>query len=183
MSVLIAVLLYLILAVAALLAAVLMTPFGIKFEVISDGSMHWKIRVQPFGSIGPKINIPTAGMPKEKPPKPHQRAWRRRIQNPRRIAGAGARLVTDLLGTIRFRNASVDVRFGCNDPADTGLVFGMLTPVLYGTSGLQRASLNVVPVFDQAIFVGRVTLDVAIIPIKLLPPVIRFGWQAFRASQ
>lgn len=180
---LLGVLLYCALAIVALVAVALFMPFGIKFEAVKDGTLKWTLNVQPFGRFGPMVRVPKSKTSKPAKTKKPSKSSRRHLRNPRQIAGAGIRLGSDLLAAFHIRNFAIDVRFGCNDPADTGYIFGMITPLLYGTSGFQRVHMHADPVFETEVFEGRAMIDVSIVPIKLLPPIFRFGWQAFGPSR
>ena len=73
----------------------------------------------------------------------------------------------------------LDASFGCADPADTGEIFGLMTPFIYGTSGLSGVDMRLEPVFGEVGLRGRASLDLSFVPIALLPPAARFGWAVF----
>ncbi|MCK8462455.1 DUF2953 domain-containing protein [Aliiroseovarius sp. S1339] len=85
----------------------------------------------------------------------------------------------DIWDRVRVDAATLDLRFGLDDPAETGQAFGQMTPLIYGTSAAPRVHINVDPAFDRAILKGRVALDLSFVPFMLVPPFIRFGWSAF----
>ena len=64
-------------------------------------------------------------------------------------------------------------------PAETGQIFGMLTPVLYGVSNLRKIDVRIRPVFDQAAFSGHAAMVISVVPAMLVPPFLRFGWASF----
>lgn len=177
-------LLWLGFAVVVLITAALVMPLGIKIEAVLDGTIRWTFGLQPFGRFGPTIQLGKAKPKKRslaKPGKDTAGKTSRGFRKPNlgRFPSAALQLVSALFQTIRLRHFSLDLKFGCADPADTGQLYGMLTPLLYGTSGSHRADLHVVPVFDGAMLKGRATLDLSLIPVRLAPPIIRFGWSIF----
>jgi hypothetical protein len=110
---------------------------------------------------------------------------RRGRRRKREGAGSGARrrlgavvlavprLAADLLHAIRVERARMTVRFGLDDPADTGTLFGALCPVLY-TAG-RPDGLQLVPDFDGARLDAEGELTLSIIPAALIGPAIRFA--------
>ncbi len=96
-----------------------------------------------------------------------------------RIAQAAIRLVTELMATVRFETASLNLRFGLGDPAETGQLYGQLTPLVYSASGCPRVRIDVEPIFDEATLTGRAALDLSVVPARLIAPFLRFGWSAF----
>ncbi len=178
MSVL-AILFWLLIAAVLVVTAALVLPVGLRIEAMCDGPVRWRVDLQPFGRFGPRFRLPK---PKADKPKVRKKASKRsgkRLRHPGRFANALFRLASDVISTIRLRRLSVDAKFGCADPADTGQIYGLISPFLYGGNGLQRVHLTAEPVFDETVFEGRAMLELAIVPISLLPPVIRFGWALY----
>lgn len=174
---------WLLVAVAVLIAAALVMPFGLSAQVSVDGRVSWKLGLQPFGRYGPVIRLGKGrrGKPvKETGDKAPSKARSRKL----RISPAAvARFLSEVVSVFRFRRLFLYLRFGCSDPADTGHVFGLLTPVLYGASCLPRTDLRIVPVFDRAALDGEAEFDVSFVPVALLPPVLRLGWSFLRPKR
>ena len=61
------------------------------------------------------------------------------------------------------------------DPAETGLVFGLLTPLIYGARS-DTVRLDVRPDFDRLCAEGHLDAIVQITPVRLVPVALRFGW-------
>lgn len=177
------VLFWLLITAVIVFAAALVLPFAVKIEAIGDGArFRVRVGVQPFGRLGPMLRFskPRAGA---KTDRPSTRPSAKRSRYIHRIPQAGLRLLSDLIRLVRIRKISVDARFGCGDPADTGQIFGLLSPLLYGASGLQRTELRVEPVFEQATLSGRAALELSFVPITLLVPALRFGVAVFGPSR
>ncbi len=183
MSVL-SVLLWLLVAVAVIFAAALVMPLAIRVQASVGEHVRWGLWLQPFGRFGPVIPVrgrrkKSASKPKPPTRKPGKRSWRKM----RRVPSAGMRLMSDVLSIVHFRGLSLDLRFGCQDPADTGHLYGLMTPVLYGSSGIPKTELHVVPVFDRAEFNGEARLEMFFVPMSLVPPILRFGWSLMRPER
>ncbi|MCK8483931.1 DUF2953 domain-containing protein [Aliiroseovarius sp. S2029] len=169
-------------ALLALLLAAILMPLRLELSATREECWHVFLALRPFGRFGPRIPLRrNVSKREEKPEKVPGKARSRRHgrRDPRRLVPAAIRLLSDVLGSVRVHKASVDLRFGCEDPADTGQTFGLMAPLIYGTAGMSRFDVRVEPVFDRALLAGRAALDISIIPARLVPPFIRFGWSAF----
>ena len=181
MTIMLTIVIWLLLAGLGLLVLAIVTPLRIELMLTREDAVHGLVALRPFGRFGPRIPLSgrkkTAAAPKVAPKKRAKgRVWRRK---PHRIASAAIQLVTEILGRVHVDAASLDMRFGLGDPGETGQVFGLMTPLIYGTSAMPKVRVNVEPVFDRAVLTGHVALDLSLIPAALLAPFLRFGWTAF----
>lgn len=177
------ILVWLLIVVAIIVAAALFLPFGMRVEADLDGSPRARLTVQPFGTSGPWLALWETG---QTPPSRKERTSVKRGKSSgsaKRLVKAGFRLAGDILSLVRLRAFEFDVKFGCEDPADTGQLFGAMAPLLYGTQGLECAHIHVEPVFGRKVLTGRATVEVAIVPIALLLPTLRFGWASIGRSR
>lgn len=167
-------------ALLFLLLAVFLTPLRIELLAVRDEALHFEFALRPLGRIGPRISLTDGSRKKKKKPKSTIKGRKKRStrwqRNPTDIMHAVIRLLADVVKQIRIERASLDLRFGYGDPGDTGQVFGMLTPIMYGLGETGRADIRVVPVFDRAELTGRAALDVSFIPLLMLRPFAQFGW-------
>ncbi|PQO24796.1 hypothetical protein C2I36_01560, partial [Rhodobacteraceae bacterium WD3A24] len=86
------------------------------------------------------------------------------------------RLIAGLLGRFHLHRVRLDGAFGLPDPAETGHVFGLLTPLIYATPPSSRIAVRVRPVFTGPHLSGEAEAVIRVIPLTLLGPAIRFGW-------
>lgn len=180
-------------AVAALLLLVAFaSPLRIEVRASFGEVQRYSVALRPFGRVGPRLAVVDSTRPpgahKETGPKKKQKEKtpknrRRTRRDPARIFGAVVRLVPAIVGKFSVDRLALDMRFGAEDPAETGQIFGVLTPFVYGTWGMRRFDLKVEPVFDRAVLDGDAALDVQMTPARLIPPLIRFGWSAFGPSR
>jgi hypothetical protein len=108
---------------------------------------------------------------------------KRRKRGKRRKGGIGAedalrllRAVPDAgltaLGRIHIDALRLRATFGFDDPADTGEVFGMLTPLVYGLPA-ERCDFQIRPDFDRRRFEGSAELSLHLTPLSVAWPVLR----------
>ncbi|MEQ8658759.1 MAG: DUF2953 domain-containing protein [Hyphomicrobiales bacterium] len=90
-------------------------------------------------------------------------------------ARATPALINDLRQEVIVERFHACAVFGLADPADTGALFGQLSPWMYGLTGWTHVRLDLRPNFEHACLDGQVDAAVKVTPIRLLPPLVRFG--------
>ncbi len=181
MTLVVTILIWLLAAGLGLFVVAMVTPLRIELMLTREDAVYGSVALRPFGRFGPRIAL-SGRKKREAAPKAASkkrakgRVWRRK---PQRIVRAAIRLVTEILGRVHVDAAVLDMRFGFGDPGETGQAFGLMTPLIYGTSAMPKVRVKVEPVFDQTVFTGQVALDLSLIPAALLAPFVRFGWTAF----
>lgn len=171
-------------AVLLLLLAALLSPLRIEARATAGDALRYSLALRPFGRFGPRFTVADSEKP-SKPKaakaekKPKDQTVKTKRGDPRRILRAAVRLFTEIVAQLRLDRASLELRIGADDPAETGQIYGSLAPFIYGTQGSERLSVNVEPVFDRAIFNGQAALDISLMPVRLILPISRFGWAAF----
>ncbi len=179
------ILLWVLAALVAVLLAMLAAPLRVEFRASAGEVLRYSVALRLFGSVGPRVSVADSDTPKRRKASSFRkksarsRSGRRRRGDPKRIAGAAFRLISDIFDRIHIDKAAVDLRFGAQDPAETGEIYGALTPVIYGTCGSRMLQINVQPVFDHPVLDGRAALNLTLTPARLIPPILRFGWSAF----
>jgi hypothetical protein len=86
-------------------------------------------------------------------------------------------LTRGLLRAVRVERLRVDGAFGLLDPADTGQLFGLLCPLLYGLPPSARREIALRPMFDGPSLTGEAEGRVAVTLAPALGAAIRFGWR------
>lgn len=126
---------------------------------------------------------------KEKPPMPVEKERQRGIKKPMPhledilyISGPMLRLIKELIYAFRLKYLDIDITFGLKDPAHTGIITGFLHSIF----GYWRAGNNIrwTVDFTKPILEWDMKAKVAITPISILPPIVRFitNRQVFRAG-
>jgi len=85
------------------------------------------------------------------------------------------RLLRRLVRAVRFGRWSARMRFGLADPADTGLLWGLLGPLALVAQHVRGADLELGPVFDDECLHFDAEGSVAIVPLELLAVVVAFA--------
>ena len=175
----------LVLAIALVLAVVC-TPVRLSADVDTARTPALRGKVALFGGLVP-IPISTSSRP-SKPPEedtPKRKSGKKKKSKVsiRRMLKAGPRLVAQLLSRIRFEQLSADLVYGFRDPADTGMLFGLLAPVTYGASAVRNSDIHLSPDFDGAVLEGTGSAALRVTPITLVPPLMGFAWSVFVAPK
>lgn len=184
MSAVITILLSALAILFILLLVVLATPVQFDIRLRKDGETSFRVVARPLGGAGPPLPLADSGKKRAgkpakqtkpaKTPKTGKKRWRGR--GPDALL-ALPDLMSGLLRCIRVRSLSLDAEFGLSDPADTGYVFGMLTPLIYGRP--PRAAVSVRPVFEGSFLRAVLDARISVTPIALAWPFLRFGWRIF----
>ena len=185
MSIAILVLSLVLLAVLVLIVAVLATPVVFHAMLGNDPVLTYRVVARPFAGVGPPLRLADSAHPR---PKKKKRAKRDKsgkkkgrrfgVRTPV-LASEIPRLAAGLLRCVQIEDLTVDAEFGLGDPAETGQIYGFLTPLIYGCGALPGGRLSIRPVFDRACLSGTADLRLSLTPIALVAPLARFGWNVF----
>lgn len=188
MSAVLTILLWLILILLVILAGALLTPVKLRLHLRSSPSLKFRIEASAFGGVTPHVRILDSTRRRkheEKKPKKKKTKARskRSFAGGTRLVAAIPRLLSDILSAFHVDYLNVDAEFGLPDPADTGHVYGCLTPFLYGAPLPAKVVVSLRPDFNRACFAGEMDASLHITPAALLPPAVRLAWRAFGPSK
>jgi len=185
---------------AGLLAAVVLLlaiPVRVSIRVVTSEQprVRWRLRWL-FGLVDVRSGTRKARR-EERPPEEVSSAGARKSRRRRRGPSAALavlrteglirraqQLVLGLLKTVRWEHLSAGIRFGFDDPADTGMWYGAMTPVL--VAGRVRGwPLSCQPVFGDACLEGTCSVAVRLRPISIVGIALRFfvSPEVFRAMR
>jgi hypothetical protein len=160
-------------------------PVVCEFRLSRDPDVRFRVLLTLLGGRSPRITLADSSRPqrpkaKKAPGKPHRR------RKSERSSGLKMRSVNDLfwqlLDCIEIRQLSVEGRFGTGDPAETGQIFGLLSPLIHGLGPIcSRGRIDLRPEFREACLEGHLVGEIAVTPFRLVPPFARFGWRLVRA--
>jgi hypothetical protein len=88
---------------------------------------------------------------------------------------AAPRLVSRAFAHIKIETVSAHIKFGLPDPADTGVLYGVLTPFTL----LAEGPVSLQPNFGDAMLEGRCLIVARFTPITLVLPALNFAWSVF----
>ena len=185
---------------AGLVILVLSIPVELAFSFEREQQFRARARIGwLFGLVGKTISGGTkqqkeatsADMPRPKKSRKGNLNFRTFISLVRAgTLGDLARLGRRILSTVKMRHLSLRLRVGLDDPADTGVLWGAVAPVVAYAGSLRPGALAMEPDFTGAQFTGRGAVSLRIVPIRWLPPILLFalnpsvlrtGWTIWRS--
>lgn len=110
--------------------------------------------------------------PDETKPRTKERGGR---TPPVAVIRRGLRLIGELLGRVRVRHATLDLSVGGDDPAATGELAGFAAPFVALANALPKTHVTFRPDFRGAGLEGMGEGAVRLVPIRLVPPIVRFA--------
>ncbi len=176
--------------IALMVLAVLLFPIKISFnsvrsEGIIDGSfgISWIIFLFIYSMKEKELKIHIFGRSISRhvstQRKPQVKTERKRKKSGKippvkdflNITGPLLRLFKDFIYAFRIKYFDIEVKFGLNEPAYTGIITGFMHAL-----GLSRLRHNIrwTPDFTGQALYWDVNGEVALIPVRLIPPVARF---------
>jgi len=158
-----------VLGVLIVIILLMTVPIDLAFTVEKDVAFRSKVRVGwMFNLIGKDVER------KKKPEKEKPRKKKRRIKpliamlRARGFLRRLLRLVGDIVRISHVRDFRLDLRIGLSDPAETGMLFGAIAPVLVQLRTFIPLDIQILPDFEQAGLQGYVKGDLRIFPIQLI---------------
>jgi len=168
-----------------LLALVLCVPLNVTLRLDMYGKPKFRLRLAwLFGLVAKEVRKGRE-KPKEKRKvvkgKPETAEKRRRagvildILRTKGLLRQVKNLLRDLFSCLRIRDFGASLRVGLDNPADTGLLFAVIGPVVPWLSSTCPTRLRVQPSFaDEAVFEGYLYGAVRLRPIQLVIPFLGF---------
>jgi hypothetical protein len=177
--------LYIIAGIILFIILVLSIPVDMALELEATERAGSKMRVGwLFGLFWKDIR----GRKRKKPVKREKRDMRYflSVLRVRGLPGGILKLARRMLGRLKVGQMDIDIRLGLDDPADTGMVYSVLWPVLIPVGALGPVNFRFEPAFDEPAFDASVHGKVRVYPIQMVGPVLRFvfsptGLRAIRA--
>jgi len=166
----------------ALLALALFTPLRVHLSFRSNPVLRSSIDISPFGGAVGQIRVFDSTRKRDAKKRPAARKKTRKKKAPsRNTSGTVSRrairdlpnVIGQMVRTVHVENLAINGEFGLNDPADTGQLYGQLTPFIYGAG----CKIRVQPNFQSACLRGAVNARFRVIPIALLWPIAGFLWR------
>lgn len=175
--------LYVVAGILLVIVLVLSVPVDLVFDFRTGGDRKAVLRVEwLFGLVGKRL------LPRKKPEKPRKaekpRKSKRRdlrsflsyvaLVRTRGVLTGFVRLVRRMVGSLHIRQIDADLRLGLDDPADTGIVYGVLWPALVLPVMSSSIKLRMEPVFDSPTFEAALQGRVRVFPAEMVANVLRF---------
>lgn len=160
-----------VLGVFVFIILLLSVPVDLAFNVDKDEAFHSSVRVGwMFNLIGKDVKR------KKKPEKERPKGRKRKRRTKPFIAMLRSRgflrrlvrFVRDIFRISHVREFEIDLRIGLSDPAETGMLFAAVAPVLVQFRIFTPLDIQVLPDFEQAGLQGYVKGDLRIFPIQFI---------------
>lgn len=181
MAVLGYILLWLGVGLLALFAFALITPVQVRGYLRSAPDLSYRIDLRIFGGLLPALPLADSRRPR-RPMRKSRKTKKARSKNrklPRGVAALIPELIKDLLGVIMIEHLRVDAAFGLADPAQTGQLYGVLSPLQFAVPLPNQLTVSLRPDFSRPCFAAELDGALHFTAAALLPPLGRFAWRAF----
>ncbi len=160
-----------------LIVIALCVPLNFVFQVEVHGNLKLSMRLDwLFGLIGKEIPTTRPGRNLQK--HPGNRIGLRTLFRILQIKGLFSQLKDWLkatFGCLKLQDLRGDFTIGLDDPADTGFLFAVISPIMPFLRGSRFSEIRVRPSFeDEAVCEGYLRGTVRLIPIQLVPPFLKF---------
>lgn len=173
------VLFWIVVILLIVVVLVLATPLRLQLSYSTDPFSRSRIDARPLGGFVGNIRVFDSTRKKDAD-KQNAPKIKKREPKARRTARASALLefptvIGRMVQAVHVEKLAVDGEFGLNDPADTGCLYGQLTPLIYATGG--RVQLR--PNFQSMCLRGTADAQLRVIPLALLWPIGGVLWRIF----
>jgi hypothetical protein len=171
--------LYIVAGILLVIVLVLSIPVDLVFDFRTgrDGKATLKVEWF-FGLVGKRL------LPQKKTQRPRKPRKKRRgvgsflsyisLARTRGVVPAFIKLVRRMLGSLHIRQFNADLRLGLDDPADMGIVYGLLWPAFVLPIRSGPATLRIEPVFDSPTFEAALQGKVRVFPAEVVTNALRF---------
>lgn len=170
--------LYILAGILLVIVLVLSVPVDLTFDFRTDGERKGMLRVGwLFGLVGKNL-LPRkkelAKKPK-KPKKPKKRDLKTLLSviRTKGVLAGSIRLVRRMLTGFRVRQLDVDLRVGLDDPADTGIMYAVLWPLMLRPGLFGPVTFRIEPVFEEPVFEAALRGEVTIVPAQMVANLLR----------
>ncbi len=133
-----------------------------------------------FGLIGKELGGEKKGREK-KPKELKAKKGRRSFRGPlavlraRGFSGRLLLLARRLLQSVQVRDVDVEFQVGTGDPAEMGLLYGVIGPSVALARSSFSPNIRIEPNFVEETFEGHARGAVRVYPIRLIPPLVAFA--------
>ena len=150
---------------------------SLNFDTSSDPRFSARLKWL-FGLVGRDM-APGRSKPREER-RAHKPSFRGAIWSiacTRGLFSKTKNLIKDMLARVKVKEISVMLKVGVPDPADAGMLFGILNAAAAVVRLPPKCKLDVTPAISDRFFCqGRVYCTVSVRPISLVLPISRFAF-------
>ena len=167
-----------------MLVLLLSVPIDLSFSLEKDERFRSRVRIGwLLGLIKKDLGGGEGGKEPKHEEKP-QKQGQRRKRSPRPFLAAirtrgfsrhSLRFARRMLRVIKVRQLNLGLQVGLGDPAETGRLLGLVSPIATCVDAIPGVQINVEPDFYQETFRGYCSGSVRIYPIRMVPPLVLFA--------
>lgn len=179
-------LIWVVIAIVGVFVTALVTPVRLGLILRTSPDPRVKVSARLFGGLTPTIPIHDSARARpraKEPPAKRERPWaasRQRRGRVTRAIKAAPSLLVRLVRKFHVERLEIDANVGLDDPADTGLLFGVINALAYARPRSPRVSIAIRPDFTGLRASGKAEAELSFIPAAFVPPGLRFAWSVFR---
>ena len=82
------------------------------------------------------------------------------------------RFIKDVFRLTNIRELKLDLRFGLDNPADTGMLFAAAGPAIFFLRSYRSLNIQIEPDFERESLRGQLQGELRLVPIKFIRPVV-----------
>lgn len=183
--------LWLLIFALIVFTAILCAPVILGVNINAAEKFTLLVTMAIFGGLSPAFCVydKRKKAPAEKTKKPARRRKKKKRKqfnfaaSTPDIARAAPRFLAKIAARVKIDAINANISFGLPNPADTGVVYGALSPVLLLLNATPGFHISLRPDFRDSTLGGSGRIAVRFTPIALAPPMLGFGWRAFAAPR
>jgi hypothetical protein len=148
-------------------------PVDLNFSLEKEETLKYRAELGLFFGLLSVDVTPKAGRPAAKARPKRRRRTKSRLGS---VLGNEAsfkrfiRLMRDLRRSFRIRELTLHCRVGLGDPAQTGMLMGVLHPLL-----LPGRDITLTADFQEAVFEGRCSARIRLLPVQVVGSLLAFA--------
>lgn len=174
-----AVLLLLLLVGAAL---VLLSPMRVEARAVFPAEKVLHTRIRFLWGVTPWVQLPAMSMPQRRKAPQAKKSSGFKIDGERMksLFSDAPKIFRSLFKAFKFETGRLDLEYGLGDPADTGMLYGYMSPVSYVSPASGAFQFSAQPNFGDQVFHIEGVVNIVFKPAYLLGPIATIGWRLFK---
>ncbi|UCH42562.1 MAG: DUF2953 domain-containing protein [Dehalococcoidales bacterium] len=167
--------LYIVAGILLVIVLAFSIPVNLSFNFRTDVAGQRMLRVGWLFGLVEKNLLPRKKKLAKKPRKTKKRDLKTVLTliRTRGVLTGIIRLVRRILKSLRVRQLNADLRVGLDDPADTGIMYAVLWPLMVRPNLFGPVTSRIEPVFEEPVFEAALQGEVTIVPAQMVANLLR----------